>query len=109
MSDYEVTPENIASITDAELAFGTTRLLPSEADIPKEFWDGNIYTKLASAIFYNTPLPNGVVSFHDGFDKDAVVKAVRAHLASFGPEHNHKIAGVGYMMACVSEVVSADQ
>jgi hypothetical protein len=102
MSNYHITPEQVASVTDLEVAFGTARLLPSKADIPKEFWDGNIYTKLASAIFYNRALPAGSVMFHDGYAKDDVVKAVRAHLSSFEPDHDHKIAGVGYMMSCVS-------
>lgn len=108
MTNFKISAEDVASVTDAELAFGTIRLLPKEEDIPKQFWDGNFYTKLASAIFYNTELPSGRIVFNEGFNKDSIVKAVRAHLRSFEPHHEHKIAGVGYLIACVSQCFEID-
>ena len=96
---YAVTPEDIASISDAELAFSTERLLPAWDDIPTEFRVGNLYVKLAEAIFYGLELPACEIEIKEGFDPQALNRAVRAHLQSFGPKHEHKIAGVGYMIA----------
>ncbi|RQV01610.1 hypothetical protein DF039_36975 [Burkholderia cenocepacia] len=98
----------MASINDAEMAFSTERLLPDWSDVPAEFRNGNVYTRIAEAIFYGTKLPDGEVTFRDGFRDDEAAsdlqRCVRAHLQSFGPKHEHKIAGVGYMIAHVCEV-----
>ena len=96
---YTVTPNDMASITDAELAFSTQRLLPAWEDIPEEFRRGNLYTKVAESIFYGSPPPPCSIELKEGFDSSALNRAVRAHLQSWGPKHEHKIAGVGYMIA----------
>lgn len=96
---YAVTPEDLASISDAEMAFSTERLLPPWEDIPEEFRRGNLYTKLAEAIFYGRALPDCEIEMKEGFEPQELNRAVRAHLQSFGPKHEHKIAGVGFMIA----------
>jgi len=105
LSPYTLTPADLASITDPERAFSTMRLLPAWSDISDEFKSGNIYTELAEAIPYGRPLPDGEIKFLPGFEEsaDALNTCVRAHLQSFGPKHEHKIAGVGYMIskACI--------
>ncbi|MCU1710240.1 hypothetical protein ABQW72_00650 [Xanthomonas hortorum pv. pelargonii] len=40
------------------MAFATERLLPAYEQVPQEFKAGNLYTQLASAIFYGQPLPD---------------------------------------------------
>lgn len=99
---YTVTPVDLESITDVEAAFSTERLLPAWEDVPKEFRDGNIYTKLAEAIFYGTTLPVCEIELNPGFTPEGLNRAVRAHLQSFGPKHEHKIVGVGYLIAQVA-------
>lgn len=101
---YTITPQELSSITDAELAFSTDKLLPAWKDIPEEFKTGNIYTKIADAIFFGFELPDCDMEFLDGFDPESLNRAVRAHLQSFGPKHEHKIAGVGYMMSMVAKI-----
>lgn len=96
---YTVTPADMASISDAEVTFGTMRLLPAWQDIPQDFGRGNRYTELASALFNGSELPNWEIEMKEGFDPQVLNRAVRAHLQSFGPKHEHKIAGVGYMIA----------
>lgn len=96
---YNVSLEDMASISDVELAFSTERLLPAWEDIPVEFQRGNRYTELAEAMFCGRALPSCEIEMKDGFDPQALNRAVRAHLQSFGPKHEHKIAGVGYMIA----------
>lgn len=103
LSSYMLTHADLASITDPERAFSTMRLLPAWEDIPDEFKSGNIYTELAEAIFYDRLLPEGEIELLPGFEDsaDALNTCVRAHLLSFGPRHEHKIAGVGYMISKV--------
>lgn len=96
---YTVTPEDMASISDAEMAFSTERLLPAWEDILTEFQNGNLYTELAEAIFYGRDLPECQIEMKDGFNPQFLNRAVRAHLQSYGPKHQHKIAGVGLMIA----------
>jgi hypothetical protein len=111
---YQLTREQLASITDVELAFGEQRLLPDWSEVPQAFQKGNVYTNLAEAIFFGSKLPVGTIEFREGF-QDAKVgedlqRCVRAHLKSWGPKHEHKIAGVGFMIAQVCEIrVEADK
>lgn len=105
---YTLTPETLASISMPESAFGTTRLLPDWDDIPEDFRQGNLYTELAEALFYERPLPDCVITLKEGFDPSALNFAVRAHLTSFAPKHEHKITGVGFMIAAAA-TLSAEQ
>lgn len=98
-AQYSVTAEDMASITDVEMAFSADRLLPPWELIPEDFRRGNLYTELASAIFYSRPLPVAELVMKDGFAPEALNRAVRSHLQSFAPKHEHKIAGVGYMIS----------
>lgn len=107
---YKISMIDLNSVTDVEYVFGTERLLPKWDEIPSEFKTGNLYTKLACALFYGDPSTNFTMIFLDDFQDEgapqALNKCVRAHLTSYGPKHEHKIAGVGYMMSCVFEFAS---
>lgn len=108
---YDVTPADMESISDIEMAFSADRLLPAWDDIPPEFRKGNQYTKMAEAIMYGWPLPEGTIEIKDGFTPEMLNRAVTSHLQSYGPKHEHKIAGVGYMMsrACTLTLTGAAQ
>lgn len=106
---YSITPEQAASIDDIELAFSTQKLLPDIKDIPKSFLDGNEYTRLAEAIFYGNQLPQLDMVIAEGFTAEQVNRIVRAHLQSWGPKHEHKIAGVGYMISCMATLNPIEQ
>jgi len=82
---YQLTPADIASVTDVECAFSTDRLLPAKEDIPDEFWRGNDYTQLVSALFFGLELPAYEMEFQEGFEPEALNRCVFAHLQSFGP------------------------
>lgn len=99
---YSLTPEMINSITMPEIAFSTARLLPAWDDIPKDFKQGNIYTALAEALLYEWEMPACTIELHAGVEAEKLNVCIRAHLASCGPKHEHKIAGVGYMISCAS-------
>ncbi len=88
-------------ITDLDLAFPAhvidLGLLPKWEDIPEEFRDhNNEWNRAASKIFFRGG--RGLV-FKEGVD---VVKAKRhltACLRSFQPKHEHKTAGVGWLLS----------
>lgn len=101
---YTMTPDEAASITDVEIAFSTDRLLPPWDEIPGEFKAGNRYTRLAEDIFFSRPLPDWDLQVRDGFTVEQLQRVVRAHLGSFGPKHQHKIAGVGFQMHFMCEL-----
>lgn len=101
------TPQDLATISDLDIAFGTERLLPAWEDLPQEFKTGNDYTRLAEAIFYGRPL-SGRIEFKEGFEPEQLNRVVRAHLRSFAPKHEHKIAGVGYLIAQAAELHPQD-
>ncbi|KPM97654.1 hypothetical protein [Vibrio alginolyticus] len=102
---YELTPEMVSSITDVERAFSTTRLLPPMDEIPEEFFsDENIYTKISNAMIFQQNMPNGVVLFDKGYEEADMVKCVEAHAESYSPKHEHKVAGVAYMISLMCTI-----
>lgn len=105
---YKLTRQDLASITDVEMAFSTTRLLAPRDAIPADFARGNTFTALAQAIFFDAPLPDCEMVFLPGFDDEAAPgdlnRCVRAHLASRTPSHQHKMSAVGLMIASVCEL-----
>ena len=103
MPEFNLKRESLNAITDVEIAFGTTKLLPPYDAVPDEFKRGNDYR-----LFADQPPPDGEIVFREGFDvADAPAllnRVVRAHLRSFEPKHEHKIAGLGYLISRVCEV-----
>jgi hypothetical protein len=91
---------NIPQISDVEVAFGSIKGLPDYAAIPAEFkrHGGTKWNKLMSDWFYSG-LKSLRLAPNEGVDKDAALKHVRAIMASFEPKHEHKEAGVAYLMS----------
>lgn len=101
---YTITPSDLETITDVDLAFGTTKFLPKMEDIPDDFKERGIdlpYFQIVNTLFYGSPPPDGNVEFKEGFEPEKVVRAARAHIASWKPKHEHKIIGVAYMLKCM--------
>lgn len=95
---YELKVEDVNSISDAELAFSTERFLPKWDDIPDEFRNGNLYTKFVEKLFYGSSLPEYEIELKMDITPERLNKCIMAHLKSFSPKHEHKIAGVGFML-----------
>lgn len=107
---YQLTPTQVNATTQVQVAWGTTDLLPPLEEIPQEFHSSaNIHHQIVAAIFYGSPLPDGDVTVRDGFAQDRMVDCVRAHLKSWGPKHEHKMAGVAYMLSLMAQVEPARQ
>ncbi|WP_323946942.1 hypothetical protein [Aeromonas hydrophila] len=95
---YELSVEDVNSVSDAELAFSTVRFLPKWDDIPDGFKDGNRYTKFVEKLFYGSGLPEYEIEIKMDITPEALRKCILAHVNSFAPKHEHKIAGVGFML-----------
>ncbi len=95
---YELSVEDVNSITKAEFAFSTERLLPNWNDIPDDFKAGNSYTQFVEKLFYGSPLPNCNIELKMNIEPESMKQCILAHLSSFAPKHEHKIAGVGFML-----------
>lgn len=95
----------IPKITDPELVFPANPPLPAQEDIPAEFWQpGNEWAKVATSLFfYGGDIHQDYgLRFRDGLsdiERYDAMRAVRACLGSFGVQHEHKEAGVAYMLS----------
>lgn len=106
---YQLTQADLESVTDKELAGGTTRLLPAPDQIPPEFYGpfkgygaGNVYFRMAEAVYAGDPPPAGEVSFNPGFMAGPVFRrSITAHIRAIDPDYQDKIAGVAYMLSII--------
>lgn len=108
---YSLSRAEVDSITEGEVQCSTTKLLPGWEEIPADFRNGNLYTRLAEARLLDYQLPGISIALLPGFDDAAACQAIdrciTAHLNAFAPRHQHRIAGVGYMISKVCTVTSA--
>ncbi|MBP0630371.1 MULTISPECIES: hypothetical protein [unclassified Cupriavidus] len=105
---YSLSRSEVDSITEDDVKCSTMKLLPAWDDIPADFRNGNLYTHLAEARLLDYQLPGISISFLPEFDDAAACQAIdrciNAHLNAFAPRHQHRIAGVGYMISKVCTV-----
>lgn len=91
----------IPDVSGPESAFGTTRFLPDYKDVPEEFRNPNSQTKwnkLFSKWFY-TGAKDVVFIPKEGVDMRRALHALGALMRSWEPKHEHKEAGVAYLMS----------
>lgn len=109
-----ITQSDIDNTSDLEAAFTTTRCLPKWEDIPDEFkkspYTGTVYNQIIDAWFCGSPLPEASLTFKEGFTADGkkVQRFIMAHLRSFEPKHEHKVAGCAYLLSQVITVKGDD-
>lgn len=82
-----------------ETAFGgrAMDILPPMSEIPEEFHKGNKWTRLAAQWFFGGL--HTMPPVKEGFDAADVQANLQTALRSFEPKHEHKEAGVGYLMS----------
>lgn len=97
--DFERDPIEVDDVT---LAFPANigHLLPAWDDIPEDFKRerDSGWTGLASTWFAKGLDSGGLVP-RPGLDKTKALRHLAAIMGSFEPKHEHKIAGVGYLMS----------
>jgi len=87
-------------ITDIKMAFPSNVIgeyLPQKEEIPRDFWEySNKYNRLAANLFFKGGDPG---KFKKGINRGLAIRHLQTCLSSFEPEHEHKQAGVGYLLS----------
>lgn len=101
----------VPEVDRASVAFGDIGHMPKWHDLPEEFRRGcfsHPWCKVAEEWFFSGGKGDGAGNIvigkttllpKEGVDKNKALAAVKAVLASWEPKHEHKIAGVGFMLS----------
>lgn len=96
---------SVPVVSDVEVAFGTTRFLPEWDSLPEEFRAGRAapWTAMARALFFQGHAAGvegtqGLV-LKEGIEPEAVRRATAALLTSREPKHEHKMAGLAFLLS----------
>ena len=89
----------IPEVTGLDVAFGNIKHLPKWEDIPDEFKNGKTtWNELFNVLFFEGG--KGVsIAATDEVDLKKAFQALKAIMGSFEPKHEHKEAGVSYLMS----------
>lgn len=96
------------AISDVELAFPANvigKLLPEWNAIPAEFRERRSpWCRIAGDAFagVNSKIE---IALRSGIDRSLATRHLRACMGSFEPKHEHKIAGVAYLLSLWFELV----
>jgi len=86
-------------VSDADLAFPAKVCgvyLPPVKDIPKEIVEHySEWNRKANSLMFS----GGDVDLKPEIDRKMAIRQLRACLGSFEPKHEHKTAGVGYLLS----------
>lgn len=95
-------------VSDALMAYPAVvvgKYLPMQEDIPKEFWRDNEWTSLAHDWFFGKIKEDSKFYPKEGIDAEKAFRHCNCILRSYQPKHEHKIAGVAYLMSQFFEKV----
>jgi len=90
-----------ADVSAVDVAFPTNveHLMPSYKEIPAEYKSGsNAWNRLVSTWFYKGIDATLLVTKPD-VDRAKAFRHLKAIMGSWEPKHEHKIAGVAYLMS----------
>lgn len=102
---WGITQADLDATTQKEWCFATDRCYPPADIIPPEYWvdplspQANLYVRIADALWIGEQLPEAEIQINQGFTGDNMIRFLEAHLRSVEPTHEHKIAGLAYMIA----------
>lgn len=89
----------VPDVGDIQLVFGSYHFTPAWEDIPEEFKQGHTqWNKLFQEIFYKG-VPPGSIEPKEGVDAGKAGRAIMAAIASRALKHEHKEAGVAYLLS----------
>jgi hypothetical protein len=91
----------ITDLNNLEIAFPykVSHLMPTYEDIPSEFkrWS-NKWNRLAQYLFSKGLSKEAQVVQKSGVDVEKAFNQIQAILSSFEPSHEHKLAGVAFLL-----------
>jgi hypothetical protein len=89
----------VPETTQLDVVWGSIAHLPSEAEIPQEFRQpGNRWVEFFERWFFKG-LPGDTNFFpREGVDAAKALRAVKAIMASHAPKHEHKTAGIAFLL-----------
>ena len=96
---------DIPELNDVAVAFGDISALPAWDDIPEDFrrnWhrESHPWCRIPSKLFFKGgKLSDFGLTPKDGVDGGMANRAIRSCLGSWTPSHEHKIAGVAFMLS----------
>lgn len=88
-------------VTGLDLAFGgdIEKLMPAYRSLPESFQrERDPWSRLVHKWFFSG-LDTSALKPKDGINKAEALKHCQAIMASFTPKHEHKIAGVAWLMS----------
>lgn len=90
-----------ADITGLDMAFGQRAmgLMPAYAEIPREFRHGRDDYSRFQQKWFSEGVSAGDVKWRRGIDPDAAWSHLEAIQGSFEPKHEHKAAGVSWLLS----------
>lgn len=90
----------IPDLCGIDVAFGNIKHMPKYETLPDDFKkrSGNAYVDFVSR-WFSCGVKGNEFKPRPGVDKGKAIIALRAIMASFEPKHEHKIAGVAYLMS----------
>ena len=92
-------PQNVDRLS-VVLGGNMEQLLPAYSTVPDEFKrDSNKWVQIFHKWFFSG-LPKGTrFTMKPGIEADQAIAHLKAIMASFQPKHEHKTAGVAYLMS----------
>ena len=95
---------DIPEVSDAAVAFPTTTPLPAWEDLTEDFQRGRgeaePWHRIVSKIFFEGGrLSDFGLTPKDGVDVNKAMRAILVCLGSWEPKHEHKTAGVAFMLS----------
>lgn len=103
---------DIPELSDADIAFGSINHLPKRESLPDDFqsnWssDRQPFCRAMRMWFYQgaTSTSNGIVidgvtfKAKPGVDAKKALRAIKAALGSYEPQHEHKIGACGFLLS----------
>lgn len=100
----------VPKLSDADVVFPANPPLPTEAEIPEEFWSYNHpLNKLAQALFSGAKHGKKILIKRElDAQKDDVRRAISACLGTFSCKHEHKLAGVAFLLNEWCDITEAE-
>ncbi len=104
LNAYEVTIEQIRSVSDAEFVFSTSRLMPVPGQLPERFIRGNEYTVWVERYWAGLSLDSFDVRVMAGVALNELQFAIKAHLKSDVYPLKHRVSGMALLLSQFAKI-----